>query len=107
VAVKVKHTGDGFMICFGSVRQAVQCAIAILRSFDSHNKENPEAAMRLKIGLSAGEPVAEDEDLFGATVQLAARLCACAQPEQIMVASVIQELCLGKSFHSRVMVSGN
>jgi adenylate cyclase len=46
--------------------------------------------------LSAGEPVAEDKDLFGATVQMAARLCACAQPQQIIVASVVQELCLGK-----------
>ena len=93
---EVKHTGDGFMACFASVRQAVECAIAVLWSFDSHNKANPDRAMRLKIGLSAGEPVAEDEDLFGATVQLAARLCACAQPEQIIVASVVQELCLGK-----------
>lgn len=93
---EVKHTGDGFMACFVSVRRAVECSIAILQSFDSHNTNNPESALRLRIGLSAGEPVAEDEDLFGATVQLAARLCACAQPEQIIVASVIQELCLGK-----------
>jgi class 3 adenylate cyclase len=95
---EVKHTGDGFMACFSSVRQAVECAIAILREFDAHNRKNPKAPMRLKIGLSAGEPVAEGEDLFGATVQLAARLCAAAQPEQIMVASVVKELCLGKNF---------
>jgi class 3 adenylate cyclase len=93
---EVKHTGDGFMACFGSVSQAVECAIGILGSFDSHNQENPDRALRLRIGLSAGEPVAEDADLFGATVQLAARLCAYAQPEQIIVASVVQELCLGK-----------
>ena len=93
---EVKHTGDGFMACFASVRQSVECAIAILQSFDSHNKKNPASALYLRIGLSAGEPVAEDEDLFGATIQLAARLCACAEPEQIIVASVVQELCLGK-----------
>lgn len=93
---EVKHTGDGFMASFTSVRQSVECAIAILWAFDSHNKKNPESALHLRIGLSAGEPVAENEDLFGATVQLAARLCAHAEPEQIMVASVVQELCLGK-----------
>jgi class 3 adenylate cyclase len=93
---EVKHMGDGFMACFASVRQSVECAIAILQSFDSHNKENPKSPLHLRIGLSAGEPVAEDKDLFGATVQLAARLCACAQPQQIIVASVVQELCLGK-----------
>ncbi len=93
---EVKHTGDGFMVCFASVHHAVECAIGILRSFDSHNQANPDTAMQLRIGLSAGEPVEEDKDLFGATVQLAARLCACAQPQQIMVASVVHELCLGK-----------
>jgi class 3 adenylate cyclase len=93
---EIKHTGDGFMACFASVCDSVECSIATLRAFDSRNKENPATALRVRMGLSAGEPVAEDKDLFGATVQLAARLCACAEPEQIMVASVVQELCLGK-----------
>jgi class 3 adenylate cyclase len=98
---EVKHTGDGFMACFTSVCHSVECAIAILRGFDSHNKANPEGAMHVRIGLSAGEPVAEDQDLFGATVQLAARLCACAQPQQIIVPSVVRELCLGKKLPFR------
>jgi class 3 adenylate cyclase len=93
---EIKHTGDGFMASFGSVGLAVECSIATLRSFETYNKEKPEQPLRLRIGVSAGEPVAENNDLFGATVQLAARLCACAQPEQIMVASVVQELCLGR-----------
>jgi class 3 adenylate cyclase len=93
---EVKHTGDGFMACFTSVCDSVECAIAILRAFDSRNKVSPGSTLRVRIGLSAGEPVAEDKDLFGATLQLAARLCACAQPEQILVPSVVQELCLGK-----------
>jgi class 3 adenylate cyclase len=38
---EVKHTGDGFMACFASVRHAVECAIAIQQSFDSHNQEKP------------------------------------------------------------------
>ena len=99
---EVKHTGDGFMVCFASVHHAVECAIGILRAFDSHNKTNPDTAMQLRIGLSAGEPVEEDKDLFGATVQLAARLCACAQPQQIMVASVVHELASGKNCRSRI-----
>src|SRR5947208_1119775 len=45
---------------------------------------------------SAGEPVEQHNDLFGSTVQLASRLCAHAQPEQILVSNVIAELCLGK-----------
>jgi class 3 adenylate cyclase len=98
---EVKHTGDGFMACFASVCNSVECAIAIQRAFASHGKENPDSAMRVRIGLSAGEPVAENKDLFGATVQLAARLCALAQGEQIMVPSVVRELCLGKKLPFR------
>lgn len=93
---EVKHTGDGFMVAFASVSLAVQCAIAILRAFEGYNIQNPDAALHLRIGLSAGEPVAEDEDLFGATVQLAARLCDCAKNDSILVASVVRDLCLGK-----------
>jgi class 3 adenylate cyclase len=93
---EVKHTGDGFMASFASVSQAVECAITVLRAFDAYNRQNPDSAIHLRIGLSAGEPVAEEQDLFGATVQLAARLCGRAHADQILVSSVIPELCLGK-----------
>ena len=49
--------------------------------------------MHVRIGLSAGEPVQEDGDLFGVTVQLAARLCAHAEPDHILTAQVVQEQC--------------
>jgi len=98
---EIKHTGDGFMTSFASVGDSVEFSIATLRAFDSHNQENPGTALRLRIGMSAGEPVAEDKDLFGATVQLAARLCAAAEPEQIIVPSVVHELCLGKKLPFR------
>lgn len=93
---EVKHTGDGFMASFASVSRAVECAIAILKAFDSYNRQNPDTAIHLRIGLSAGEPVAENQDLFGATVQLAARLCDRAQADKILVSGVVRELCLGK-----------
>ena len=93
---EVKHTGDGLMASFPSVSQGVECAISILRALEAHNQANPEQRVHLRIGLSAGEPVTEDEDLFGATVQLASRLCARAQPKQILVSNVVRELCLGK-----------
>lgn len=98
---EVKHTGDGFMASFASVSKAVMCAIAILKAFDTYNKQNPGAPIHLRIGLSAGEPVAENKDLFGATVQLAARLCAHAKPNGILVSNVIRELCIGKKLPFR------
>jgi class 3 adenylate cyclase len=82
---EVKHTGDGIMGSFASVPDGVECAIAIQKAFASYNKENPEAPLHLRIGLSAGEPIEEHGDLFGKTVQLAARLCAHAEPGGILV----------------------
>jgi hypothetical protein len=93
---EVKHTGDGFMISFSSVSNAVECAISIQRDITSYNEKDPETPLHLRIGLSAGEPVVEGGDLFGSTVQLAARICNYAKPEQILVTGVVQKLCMGK-----------
>jgi len=93
---EVKHTGDGIMACFASVARAVECAIAVQKVLAAHNQEKPDATLRVRIGLSAGEPVAEREDLFGAAVQQAARICAHADPECILVPNVVRELCIGK-----------
>ena len=51
--------------------------------------------------MAAGEPVTERDDLFGATVQLAARLCARAEPGSILVAGPVHDLALGKGFAFR------
>jgi class 3 adenylate cyclase len=63
---------------------------------DNHAKKNSEHALKVRVGAAVGEPVEQNNDLFGSTVQLAARLCGHAQPEQILVSSAIAELCLGK-----------
>lgn len=94
---EVKHTGDGFMVCFASVSGAVECAIATLKAFEAYNRDNPAMPIHIKIGISAGEPIEEDKDFFGAAVQLAARLCGSAQQDQILVSDGVRELCLGKS----------
>jgi class 3 adenylate cyclase len=95
---QIKHTGDGIMALFTSARRALECAIAIQRALAQHNGENPETPIRVRIGLNAGEPVAEEEDLFGTAVQLAARICAQAQPGEILVPIVVRELAAGKGF---------
>lgn len=82
---EVKHTGDGIMASFAAVADGLQCAVAIQRGFADYNREHPETPLHLRIGLSAGEPIEEHGDLFGKTVQLAARLCALAEPGRILV----------------------
>ena len=93
---EIKHTGDGIMASFISAAGAVRCAIQIQRELEKHAKANPDRSLRVRVGAAAGEPVEQHDDLFGATVQLASRLCAHAQPEQILVSNAIAELCLGK-----------
>ena len=93
---EVKHTGDGIMASFVSAAAAVRCAMQIQRELDKHAQADPERPLKVRVGAAAGEPVEQHNDLFGCTVQLAARLCAHAEPEQILVSNAIAELCIGK-----------
>ena len=94
----VKHTGDGAMVVFRACSAAVRAAIVVLRRFADHNAGQVDEPLRLRIGISAGEPVDEGEDLFGTAVQVARRVCDAAPPERIWVANVVRELCAGKEF---------
>jgi class 3 adenylate cyclase len=93
---EVKHTGDGIMAAFTSVTAAVACSIDVQRAL--HNRNQIESIpLDVSIGISAGEPVTNDnDDLFGAAVQLAARLCGAADAGEIMVSVAVRELCMGK-----------
>ncbi len=112
---EIKHTGDGIMASFASASKALECAIAVQRAFAEWNegslrsKGSPSTGsgraevIRVRIGLNAGEPIAEDDpdgraDLFGTAVQLAARICAQAEPGQILAPIVVRELAAGKRF---------
>jgi class 3 adenylate cyclase len=92
---EVKHTGDGIMASFDDALAAAGCARAIQRGFHEFNS-NSDEKLRVRIGIDVGEPVADSNDLFGTTVQMAARLCAAAEPETILVSSAMQDLVQGR-----------
>jgi len=94
---EVKAMGDGFMASFSSATRALECAIATQRAFAQHN-ESAEEPISVRIGLNAGEPIAEEEDLFGTAVIRAARIAAMAQGGEILAANVVRELAEGKGF---------
>jgi len=95
---EVKHTGDGIMAAFSSIASAVASAVHVQRALDDRNRE-ADPTLDVSIGISAGEPVTDDDgDLFGAAVQLAARLCGQADPGDIAVSIAVRELCMGKGF---------
>ena len=84
------------MASFYSAAAAVRCAIQIHQTLSKHAWDNNGCSVKVRIGAAAGEPVESDRDLFGSTVQLAARLCSHADPEQSLVSNVVAELCIGK-----------
>ena len=94
---EVKHTGDGIMASFFSAAGAIKCAARVQRDITDHSQKNKDRPIQLRIGVAAGEPVEHHNDLFGCTVQLAARLCSQAKPEQILASSAVAELCVGKT----------
>jgi class 3 adenylate cyclase len=94
---EVKHTGDGIMASFVSVIAAVETGIRIQNAVVDRNA-GAERPIHLRIGISVGEPVTESGDLFGAAVQLSARLCEVASPNGIAVSNAVREVCIGKTF---------
>jgi class 3 adenylate cyclase len=94
---EIKHTGDGIMASFVSAAATVKCASQIQREISRRAREAKNSPIQVRVGVAAGEPVERHNDLFGCTVQLAARLCSHAQPDQILVSNVVAELCVGKT----------
>ena len=92
----IKHTGDGIMAVFLSPVQAVKAACRIQTAVTAIVPEAGRPDFRVRIGAAAGEPIERDNDFFGSTVNLAARLCAHAEPGTVLVTNGIAELCLGK-----------
>jgi class 3 adenylate cyclase/pimeloyl-ACP methyl ester carboxylesterase len=94
---EVKTLGDGFMAAFSSVVGAMECAIALQSAFADRNESSVEP-IAVRVGLNAGEPIAEDGDYFGSSVILAARIAAQAGSGEIMCSLAVRELCAGKKF---------
>ncbi len=90
---EVKHTGDGIMAAFSVGENAVKACIDIQKGVHDQNKIDDELGLHLRIGVDGGSPVVEGEDLFGATVQLAARICNLAEGDEILISQNLQVLC--------------
>jgi len=99
---EVKTMGDGFMASFSSATKALECSIAIQQAFAEHN-DTADEPIKVRIGLNAGEPIAEDDpggrgDLFGTAVNMAARIAGKADAGEILASNVVRELVAGKEF---------
>lgn len=95
---EVKHTGDGIMASFAKTSDSLDAAIQMQRECEVFRQQNPDLPLRLKIGINAGEPIAEDNDLFGSTVQMSARIVDKAQADEIYVSEIVRGICAGKTY---------
>ncbi len=94
---EVKTMGDGFLASFNSAQRALRCAISLQTALADYSAKGDET-LTIRVGINAGEPIAEDEDLFGTAVILAARIASKAAGGEIFVANVVRELVAGKGF---------
>lgn len=89
---EVKHTGDGFLVVFAEAEDALRWALVVQGEFETQ----PELDIRL--GLAAGEPVDQDDDIFGSVVTLANRICSLAGASQILVSDVVRDIGVNHGF---------
>src|SRR5215470_17423784 len=82
----VKTTGDGILIEFPSVVDALRCALDVQRGMDDRNTDVPtEKRIEFRVGINVGDVVVEGEDLLGDSVNVAARLEGIAEPGGICI----------------------
>jgi len=89
---RIKGLGDGLMVSFGSSRHGVECALEIQKAIAEYSKQNPERTIRIRIGINTGEVVEEAGDIFGAAVNVAARVAGKAKGGEILVSDVVRSL---------------
>jgi class 3 adenylate cyclase/ketosteroid isomerase-like protein len=89
---EVKTIGDAFMVAFQSARRALTCSVDIQRAFAAYSRENPDRAVRIRVGLHAGEPVREGDDFYGKSVIVASRIAGQARGGEILVSSLLKDL---------------
>jgi len=89
---EVKTIGDAFMVAFGSARRALLCAIGVQQGISRYGADHPEHAVRVRIGLHAGEPVREGNDFHGRSVIFASRVAGEASGGEILASALLREL---------------
>src|SRR5690348_12539396 len=88
----VKNTGDGFLAEFASVVDAVRSAVEVQRGMLDREQEVPdERRIKFRIGINLGDVIAEEHDIFGDGVNVAARLEALAEPGGICISRVVRD----------------
>jgi TolB-like protein/class 3 adenylate cyclase/Tfp pilus assembly protein PilF len=88
----VKNTGDGFLAEFPSVVDAVRCGVEVQRGVAERNEGTPpEKRIEFRVGINLGDVIAEEHDIFGDGVNVAARLEGLAEPGGVFISNTVHD----------------
>jgi adenylate cyclase len=87
--------GDGMLVEFDSALDAVQCAVDIQHGLAAHQSDDRERPIQLRIGVNTGDVIVDERDIYGNSINIAARLEALAEPGQIYVTRGVRDQLLG------------
>lgn len=87
---EIKSMGDGFMVTFATPTAGIACALDIVNVLRDHNERNPDEPIRVRMGLNAGVVIEEGGDIYGTTVNAAARIAAKARSGQVLVSESVK-----------------
>ena len=88
----VKTTGDGLLVEFASVVDAVKCSVAFQEGMAERNADTPEdRRIVFRIGVNLGDVIVQDDDVYGDGVNIAARLEGLADPGGVVVSGTVHE----------------
>ena len=93
----VKLTGDGALVEFASVVDAVRCAVEVQQSIAVRNADlEPEQRIEFRIGINLGDVIIDGDDIYGDGVNVAARLEGLAEPGGVCVSDVVHQMVRGR-----------
>jgi class 3 adenylate cyclase len=92
---EINVQGDGFMLAFAGVARALRCAVDIQRGFYAYTPPPGGEPIAVHIGVHTGDAVAEGDDFLGYTVIVASRLADAAEPGEILVSAISEQLVAG------------
>ena len=92
----IRSSGDGLLVEFDSALDAVRCGIEIQQELHTRNAVlSPEQGFRMRIGVNAGDVIVDARDIYGNSVNIAARLETLAEPGELFVTNTVRDNLLG------------